>query len=219
LSHLQLHASITLDGGDVLAVIGPSGSGKTTLLRLLLGIIAPTGGSARFDGSENTAYGPLFFKHHVGYLPQQVMLFPGTIAQNIARLDAVEHDKLMAATQLAGCHDMIMQLPEGYDTPISPNGNTLSLGQQQRLGLARALYGDPKYLFLDEPNANLDAEGDAALLKAIEHCAARGTTIVCIAHRSSVLKHCSKILMLRQGQVYAFGPRDEVLQKLALPNA
>jgi PrtD family type I secretion system ABC transporter len=211
--------SFALDGGDVLAIIGPSGSGKTTLLRLLLGIITPTGGTARFDSSEIAAYGPSFFKQHIGYLPQQVMLFPGTVAQNIARLDTVDHEQLMVAAQLSGCHDMIMQLPEGYDTPLSPGGNSLSLGQQQRIGLARALYGRPKYLFLDEPNANLDAEGDAALLNAIEQCAAQGTTIICIAHRSSVLKHCSKILMLKQGQVLAFGPRDEVLKKLTLPSA
>jgi PrtD family type I secretion system ABC transporter len=210
--------SFSLNGGDVLAIIGPSGSGKTTLLRLMLGIIEPTGGAAKFDGSESGSFGPHFFKQHVGYLPQQVMLFPGTVSQNIARLDNPAQEQLMAAAQLAGCHDMIMQLPEGYDTPISPTGNSLSLGQQQRIGLARALYGQPKYLFLDEPNANLDAEGDAALLKAIEQSAAQGTTIVCIAHRSSVLKHSSKILMLRQGQVFAFGPRDEVLKKLATPN-
>lgn len=211
--------SFGLDGGDVLAVIGPSGSGKTTLLRLLLGIIEPTGGTARFDGSETAAYGPSFFKQHVGYLPQQVMLFPGTIASNIARLDTVDQEQLMAATTLAGCHDMIMQLPDGYDTPVNTHGSGLSLGQQQRIGLARALYGMPKYLFLDEPNANLDTEGDTALLSSIERCAAQGTTVICIAHRSSVLKHCNKILMLRQGQVFAFGPRDEVLKKLAPPAA
>lgn len=204
-----------LEPSDVLAIIGPSGSGKTTLLRMLLGIIEPTGGTCRFDGSEATAYGASFFKQHVGYLPQQVMLFPGTVAQNIARLGPVDNDKLMAATQLAGCHDMIMQLPEGYETRLGFNIKDLSLGQQQRIGLARALYGEPRYLFLDEPNANLDAEGDAALLRAIEQAAAKGTTIICIAHRSSVLKHCSKILMLRQGQVLSFGPRDDVLKKLA----
>jgi PrtD family type I secretion system ABC transporter len=204
-----------LEPSDVLAIIGPSGSGKTTLLRMLLGIIEPTGGTCRFDGSEATAYGANFFKQHVGYLPQQVMLFPGTVAENIARLGPVDNDKLMAATQLAGCHDMIMQLPEGYETRLGLNTPNLSLGQQQRIGLARAVYGEPRYLFLDEPNANLDAEGDAALLQAIEEAAAKGTTIICIAHRSSVLKHCSKILMLRQGQVLSFGPRDDVLKKLA----
>lgn len=205
----------SLEPSDVLAIIGPSGSGKTTLLRMLLGIIEPTGGTCRFDGSEATAYGTGFFKNHVGYLPQQVMLFPGTVAQNIARLGPIDNDKLFAATQLAGCHDMIMQLPEGYETQLSINSNNLSLGQQQRIGLARALYGQPRYLFLDEPNANLDSEGDAALLRAIEQAAAKGTTIICIAHRSSVLKHCSKILMLRQGQVLSFGPRDDVLKKMA----
>lgn len=207
--------SFALQPGDSLAIVGPSGGGKTTLLRLLLGIAEPTGGVCRFDGNEATAYGPAFFKQHVGYLPQQVMLFPGTVAQNISRMGEVEMSKVQSAAQEAGCHDMIMQLPDGYETQVGTNGSNLSLGQQQRIGLARALYGQPRYVMLDEPNANLDAEGDTALLNAMDGCTKRGATVVCIAHRSSVLKHCNKVLLLKQGQVMAFGPRDEVLQKLA----
>lgn len=207
--------SFTLSPGDSLAIIGPSGGGKTTLLRLLLGIAEPTGGVCRFDGNETGAYGAAFFKQHVGYLPQQVMLFPGTVAQNIARMGEFGMPLVQTAAQEAGCHDMVMQLPDGYDTQVGINGGNLSLGQQQRIGLARALCGQPRYVMLDEPNANLDADGDAALMLAMQRCTERGATVVCIAHRSSVLKHCNKVLLLRHGQVAAFGPRDEVLQKLA----
>jgi PrtD family type I secretion system ABC transporter len=210
--------SFVLSPGDSLAIIGPSGGGKTTLLRLLLGIAEPTGGVCRFDGNETGAYGAAFFKQHVGYLPQQVMLFPGTVAQNIARMGELDMPLVQTAAQEAGCHEMIMQLPDGYDTPVGINGSNLSLGQQQRIGLARALYGQPRYVMLDEPNANLDADGDAALMQAMQRCTERGATVVCIAHRSSVLKHCNKVLLLRLGQVAAFGPRDEVLQKLAASN-
>lgn len=207
--------SFALQPGDALAIVGPSGGGKTTLLRLLLGIAEPTGGVCRFDGNEATAFGPAFFKQHVGYLPQQVMLFQGTVAQNIARMGALDMPQVQMAAQEAGCHDMIMQLPDGYQTQVGTNGSNLSLGQQQRIGLARALFGQPRYVMLDEPNANLDADGDAALMNAMARCTQRGATVVCIAHRSSVLKHCTKVLLLRQGQLVAFGPRDEVLQKLA----
>lgn len=207
--------SFSLSPGDSLAIVGPSGGGKTTLLRLLLGIAEPTGGICRFDGNEAPAYGAAFFKQHVGYLPQQVMLFPGTVAQNIARMGNFEVSQVQTAAQDAGCHDMIMQLPDGYDSQVGTNGSNLSLGQQQRVGLARALFGRPRYVFLDEPNANLDAEGDAALMSAMAGCTERNATVFCIAHRSSVLKHCNKVLLVRQGQVMAFGPRDEVLKKLA----
>lgn len=207
--------SFKLAPGDSLAIIGPSGSGKTTLIRLLLGIIEPTGGVCRFDGNEASSYGTGFFKQNVGYLPQKVMLFPGSVAENIARMGEMDAQMVEEAAKLAGCHDMIMQLPEGYGTQVGADGANLSLGQQQRIGLARALYGQPKYVFLDEPNANLDADGDAALLAAMSQCSQLGMTLICIAHRSSVLKHCNKVLLLNQGQVLSFGPRDEVLQKLA----
>lgn len=207
--------SFVLSPGDALAIVGPSGGGKTSLLRVLLGIAEPTGGVCRFDGNEASAYGPAFFKQHVGYLPQQVMLFPGTVAQNIARMGGFESEQVLLAAQDAGCHDMIMQLPDGYDTQVGVNGSNLSLGQQQRIGLARALFGRPTFVMLDEPNANLDADGDAALMQAMQRCTARKATVVCIAHRSSVLKHCNRVLLLQQGQVMAFGPTEEVLKKLA----
>ena len=211
--------SFGLSPGDALAIVGPSGGGKTTLLRLLLGIAEPTGGVCRFDGNEASAYGPSFFKQHVGYLPQQVMLFPGTVAQNIARMGGFESEQVLLAAQDAGCHDMIMQLPDGYETQVGVNGSNLSLGQQQRIGLARALFGRPTFVMLDEPNANLDADGDAALMQAMQRCTARKSTVVCIAHRSSVLKHCNRVLLLQQGQVMAFGPTEEVLKKLAAGQA
>lgn len=207
--------SFALAPGDSLAIVGPSGGGKTTLLRLLLGIAEPTGGVCRYDGNEASAYGSAYFKQHVGYLPQQVMLFPGTVAQNIARMGRFEMQQVQSAAQDAGCHDMIMQLPEGYETQVGVNGSNLSLGQQQRIGLARALFGAPTFVMLDEPNSNLDAEGDAALMQAMQACTQRKATVVCIAHRSSVLKHCNKVLLLRQGQVMAFGPTEEVLKKIA----
>lgn len=211
--------SFALSAGDCLAIVGPSGGGKTTLLRLLLGIAEPTGGVCRFDGNEASAYGSSFFKRHVGYLPQQVMLFPGTVAQNIARLATFEVEQVLAAAHDAGCHDMVMQLPDGYETQVGVNGSNLSLGQQQRIGLARALFGEPTFVMLDEPNANLDAEGDAALMQAMQRCTARKATVVCIAHRSSVLKHCNRVLLLQQGQVVAFGPTEEVLKKLSASHA
>lgn len=207
--------SFSLNKGDVLAVVGPSGSGKTSLIRLMLGIWESSSGVTRYDGADIQIFGSDFFSSHIGYLPQQVQLFPGSINDNIARLSEPDEEKVIAAAQLAGCHEMIMQLPDGYHTKVGINGGNLSIGQQQRIGLARAFYGNPSYLFLDEPNSNLDSEGDAALLKAIKQTSENGTTVVLVAHRTSVLANCSKMLFLKNGQQIIFGDKDEVLKKIA----
>jgi ABC-type protease/lipase transport system fused ATPase/permease subunit len=156
-----------------------------------------------------------FFFENVGYLPQQVLLYPGTVGDNIARLSERNKEKILEAAQAAGCHELIAQLPKGYDTEVGPNGGNLSLGQQQRIALARAMYGRPAYLFLDEPNSNLDSEGEAALKQAIANAANQGVTAILVAHRSSMLTLCNKVLVLNNGQQMLFGPRDEVLQKIA----
>ncbi len=207
--------SFALNKGDVLAIVGPSGSGKTSLIRLMLGIWEPSAGVTRYDGADIEIFGSDFFLSHIGYLPQQVQLFPGTINDNIARLSEPDDESVIEAAKLAGCHEMIMQLPDGYHTRVGNNGCNLSMGQQQRIGLARAFYGNPSYLFLDEPNSNLDSEGDTALLKAIKKCSENGTTVVLVAHRTSILVNCSKMLFLKGGQQIVFGNKDEVLNKIA----
>ena len=207
--------SFSLERGDVLAIVGQSGSGKSSLIRVLLGIWEPSNGAARLDGTDVRSLGNDFFFDYVGYLPQQVLLYPGTVGDNIARLSERDKDKILDAAQAAGCHELITELPKGYDTDVGNNGGNLSLGQQQRIALARAMYGKPAYLFLDEPNSNLDSDGEAALKQAIASASQQGTTTVLVAHRSSMLSLCNKILVLKNGQQMIFGPRDEVLQKIA----
>lgn len=207
--------SFSLNRGDVLAIVGQSGSGKSSLIRVLLGIWEPSNGNARMDGMDVRSLGNDFFFENVGYLPQQVLLYPGTVGDNIARLSERNKEKILEAAQAAGCHELIAQLPKGYDTEVGPNGGNLSLGQQQRIALARAMYGRPAYLFLDEPNSNLDSEGEAALKQAIANAANQGVTAILVAHRSSMLTLCNKVLVLNNGQQMLFGPRDEVLQKIA----
>lgn len=204
-----------LNKGDVLAVVGPSGSGKSSLVRVMLGIWDTSNGSSKYDGVDVKVFGSDFFSKHIGYLPQQVQLFPGTVSENIARLGTPDDEKVMQAAALAGCHELIMQLPDGYNTKITANGNNLSLGQQQRIGLARAFYGNPTFLFLDEPNSNLDSEGDAALINAISSCSKNGTTVVMVAHRTSVLSCCSTMLVLKNGQQIMFGSKEDVLKQIA----
>lgn len=200
--------------GDVLAVVGPSGGGKSTLLKLMLGILEPTGGMTKFDGSDIRALSSNFYNEHIGYLPQQLMLFTGSVKENIARFNEVDEEKVIEAAKMAGCHDMITQFPDGYETLVGINGSHLSLGQQQRIGLARALYQNPQYLFLDEPNSNLDGDGDKAFADAISTLASKGKTIVIVAHRTIILNLCNKMLLLKDGQQVMFGPKEEVLKKL-----
>ena len=206
--------TLALDPGDVLAVVGPSASGKTTLARLLVGLWPAAAGKVRLDGADIQAWNKKELGPHIGYLPQGVALFEGTLAENIARFGELDMSKVEAAARAVGLHELISTLPQGYETLVGPGGARLSGGQRQRVGLARAFYGDPVYVVLDEPNSSLDEEGDAALAKAIKQASARGATVVVITHRTSVLSVTNKILVLRDGQQQAFGPRDEVLAAL-----
>jgi ATP-binding cassette subfamily C exporter for protease/lipase len=210
--------SFAVQPGEVLAVIGASASGKTTLARVLAGIWPSVGGKARLDGADVHAWDKTQLGPHVGYLPQGVELFDGTLAENIARFGVVEMAKVQNAARAVGLHEFILALPQGYDTEVGPEGARLSGGQRQRVGLARALYGDPVFVLLDEPNSSLDETGDAALASAILEFKARGTTFVVVTHRTSVLSAADKILLLRDGTVQAFGPRDEVLAALQKAN-
>jgi ATP-binding cassette subfamily C exporter for protease/lipase len=207
--------AFSLSPGEVLAVAGPSASGKTTLARLLVGLWPSAGGKVRLDGADVYTWDKGGLGPNVGYLPQGIELFDGTIAENIARFGKVEPAKVETAARLVGLHDLIMSLPQGYDTQIGREGAVLSGGQRQRVALARALYGDPVFVVLDEPNSNLDDAGDAALASAIAELKRRGTTFVVMTHRTSVLAVADKMLVLRDGQTQAFGPRDEVLAALA----
>jgi ATP-binding cassette subfamily C exporter for protease/lipase len=201
--------------GEVLAVIGPSASGKTTLARLLLGLWPATAGKVRLDGADVHAWDKAELGPHVGYLPQGVELFEGTVAENIARFGEADPIKTQAAAARVGLHGLIEQLPQGYETPVGRDGAVLSGGQRQRVALARALYGDPALVVLDEPNSSLDEAGDQALGEALKGLKERGATVVVMTHRTSVLGHCDKILLLVDGVQQAFGPRDEVLAALA----
>lgn len=203
--------SFVVNPGEVLAVIGPSASGKTTLARVLTGLWTSAGGKARLDGADIYTWNKTELGPHVGYLPQGVELFDGTLAENIARFGEVDMHKVEAAARCVGLHEFIMDLPEGYDTEVGSEGARLSGGQRQRVGLARALYGDPVFIVLDEPNSSLDESGEAALASAIMQHRQRGATFVVITHRANLLGLADKVLLLRDGAVDAFGPRDDVL--------
>jgi len=204
-----------LNPGDVLAVVGPSASGKTTLARLLVGLWPAMNGKVRLDGADVYTWDKLELGPHLGYLPQNVELFEGTVAENIARFGEVDVDKVEAAARAVGLHEFILELPEGYDSPVGPDGAMLSGGQRQRVALARAIYGGPAFVVLDEPNSSLDEVGDAALAAAIAKLKQEGTTFVVITHRTSVLSVADKMLVLRDGQTQYFGMRDDVLKALA----
>ncbi len=211
--------AFALQPGEVLAVVGPSASGKTTLARLLAGLWPAVAGKVRLDGVDIFTWNKTELGPHIGYLPQGVELFDGTLAENISRFGEPSPAKVEAAARAVGLHETILALPQGYDTPIGREGAMLSGGQRQRVGLARALYGDPVFVVLDEPNSSLDESGDAALASAISELKARGTTFVVMTHRTSVLAVADKMLLLHEGQNRAFGPRDEVLAALAKANA
>ncbi len=206
--------NFALQPGEVLAVVGPSAAGKTTLARLLVGLWPAQGGKVRLDGADVYTWSKDELGPYVGYLPQGVELFDGTVAENIARFGEVDPAKVEAAAHTVGLHDFILSLPQGYDSPVGREGAMLSGGQRQRIALARALYDKPAFVVLDEPNSSLDEQGDAALAQAIAHMAKRGTTFVLMTHRTSVLAVAHKLLVLRDGQAQAFGPRDEVLKAL-----
>lgn len=210
------NATFKLQLGEALGVVGPSAAGKSTLVRALVGVERVVSGEIRLDGANLAHWDPDALGPYIGYLPQEVELFAGTAAQNIARFrDDATPEKIITAAEVAGAHQMVLSLPDGYDTDIGDHGRRLSAGQKQRLGLARALYGDPVFVVLDEPNANLDAEGDAALAKAVQSLKARGATTIIVAHRPSAIAFVDKLLMLADGEMRAFGPRDEVLKKIA----
>ncbi|MEO1329094.1 MAG: type I secretion system permease/ATPase [Pseudomonadota bacterium] len=206
--------TFALNPGEAMGVIGPSGAGKSTLARALVGIWRPMMGEIRIDGATPDQYDSDVLGRAVGYLPQDVALLDATVAENIARLDLEPNAQaVIDAAKRAGAHDMILGLPMGYDTPIGVGGAQLSGGQRQRVALARALYGDPSVVIMDEPNANLDSPGEQALLQAIAELRSRGKTVVIVAHRPSAIASCDKVMMLENGQMRAFGPKDEVLRQ------
>jgi ATP-binding cassette subfamily C exporter for protease/lipase len=195
-------------------VLGASGSGKSTLARVLLGIWPSSSGQVLLDGQDILNWNRMELGPHIGYLPQDIELFEGTIAENIARAGKVVSEKVISAADSAGLHQIILRFPKGYDTPIGEAGGLLSGGQRQRIGLARAMYGDPELVVLDEPNANLDEEGEAALVRAVLSIKAKGKTVVLITHRPGIVSVSDRLLILHQGAVQASGPRDGVLAAL-----
>jgi len=212
--------AFALEAGNGLGIIGPTASGKSSLVRLLVGVWQPLRGKVRIDGAALDQWSPEALGQHIGYLPQDVELFAGTVADNIARFEEnADPELVIAAARAAGVHELIIGLPEGYDTQVGENGSALSAGQAQRIALARALYRDPFLVVLDEPNANLDAEGDEALTVAIRGVRDRGGIVVVVAHRPSAIVAVDLILVLNKGRMHHFGPKDEVLAKAAPRNA
>lgn len=205
--------SFTLDAGEALGVVGPSGAGKSVLLRTLAGVLPPSAGSVRLDGQAVNGPGA----PRLGYLPQQARLFPGTVAQNIARLGDVDEAAVVEAARLARAHEMVLRLPRGYETPIGEGGAWLAAGQMQRLALARALYGQPRLVLLDEPDAHMDGESMEQLQLTLRQLRERGASVVVLTHRPSLVAQMDRLLMLRDGQVLHLGPRTEVLARLNAP--
>lgn len=210
--------SFAISPGDVLGIIGPSGAGKSTLARLLVGIWPATAGKVRLDGADIYQWNKDELGPHMGYLPQDVELFAGSVSDNIARFGELDSEKVIIAAKRAGVHDMILRFPQGYDTLLGDDGAGLAGGQKQRLGLARAIYDDPSLVVLDEPNSNLDEAGELALAAAIDDLRSRGKTIVMITHRASTLGITTKLLLLRDGVAQLFGPSAQVRHELAKAN-
>lgn len=209
------NVNFALQPGNALGIIGPSASGKTSLARLIVGIWPPIRGKIRLDGAALDQWDPEILGAHIGYVPQDVELFSGTIAQNIARFDASpDPNEIIAAAQAAGVHDLVLRLPEGYETQVGESGAALSAGQRQRVALARALYRDPFLVVLDEPNSNLDGEGEQALSLALQKLRARGAIVVIVAHRPSALASVDLVLTMFEGRVRDFGPKDDVLARV-----
>lgn len=203
-----------LNPGEVLAVIGPSAAGKSTLIRLLTGTLEPSAGAVRLDGADVFQWQRSDFGQYVGYLPQEVSLFEGTIFENIARMGEALPEDVYEAAKLAGCHEMILRLPKGYDTQIGEGGQHLSGGQKQMIGLARAFFGMPVFIILDEPNSNLDGDAELALMRAIRKLAAQGVTIVLVSHGPRLVQACDTVLLMRDGAIAMLGPREEILAHL-----
>jgi ATP-binding cassette, subfamily C, type I secretion system permease/ATPase len=206
--------AFSLAPGEALAVIGPSAAGKSTLARLVTGIWAPTAGTVRLDAAEVASWPREELGPWIGYVPQDVELFEASVAENIARLGKVDSEKVVAAAKRANAHELILTLPQGYDTPVGAQGGRLSPGQRQRIALARAMYGDPRLLVLDEPNSNLDGEGEAALAQALAGVRKEGVTTVVVTHRPSLIAHVDKILILAAGRVQQYGPAAQVMKAM-----
>jgi ATP-binding cassette, subfamily C, type I secretion system permease/ATPase len=208
-------ASFRLNAGQALGIIGPSAAGKSCLVRGIVGVWSPARGKVRLDDAALEHWSAEALGRHIGYLPQDVELFAGTVAQNIARFEREpDPEALIAAANAARVHELVLRLPDGYETQIGEGGAALSAGQRQRIALARALYRDPFLVVLDEPNSNLDAEGDQALTQAILGVRARGGIAIVVAHRTNALAGVDQLLVLAEGRVQAFGPKDQVLSKL-----
>jgi ABC-type protease/lipase transport system fused ATPase/permease subunit len=210
--------SFELRPGESLAIVGPSAAGKSLLCKMLAGIIQPHYGAVRIDGAELHTWHPEDLRPHVGYLPQEIALFNGTVGENIARLDNVEPSEIVRAATLAGVHELILRLPNGYQTDVGEFGHLLSGGQRQRIALARAMLGAPKLVILDEPNSNLDPAGEAALFNAIDELKSQGCTVVIVSHKLGLVRKLDKTLLLRDGGVQAIGPSGEVLSILMAEN-
>jgi ATP-binding cassette subfamily C protein/ATP-binding cassette subfamily C protein EexD len=205
--------SFAVKPGEAIAVVGPSGAGKSSLVRALVGVWQPLSGAIRLDGAELQHWDQDDLGRHLGYLPQSVELFAGTIAENIARFqEGVDAEEVINAAKLARAHQMIQNLPDGYDTQIGVGGRQISGGQRQRVGLARAIFGSPALIILDEPNSNLDSEGEEALAQAIAELKAQGKAIIVVSHKMSLVALADKTLVLAEGRMRAFGPTRDVLQ-------
>ena len=207
--------SFTLAAGEFLGMIGASGSGKSSLLRLLTGTWKGQSGAVRFDGAEISQWDTELLGQQVGYLPQDIELFPGTVSENIARMGEVDSEAVIRAARRAGVHDLVIRLANGYDTEIGPGGAALSGGQRQRIALARALYGDPRLVILDEPNSNLDAEGEGVLQDILGQLKRDGVTLVVVTHRRALVAAADKLLVMQDGQIALFGPAKEVIARLS----
>lgn len=203
----------TLAPGESLGIVGPSGAGKSSLARVMLGVLPPSAGTVRIDGADIATWDGDLLGRHLGYVPQEIRLFPGTVADNIARLRARDDEQVIEAARLAGAHDMILRLPRGYDTDIDPASPALSGGQKQLIALARAFYGGPRVLLLDEPNSNLDRDGEASLIAALARAKDAGITTIVIAHRPNIVAGLDRLLVLRDGRISMLGPRAEVLAR------
>ena len=210
--------NFSINKGDILGVIGASAAGKSTLARIILGVWPVQIGTVRIDGADISQWDREHLGKYIGYLPQDIELFSGTISENIARFNEVDSQKVIEAAMKAGVHEMILRLPEGYDTPIGTAGTVLSGGQRQRIGLARAIYDNPVFVVLDEPNSNLDEQGELALLKTVEELKQSGTTVVIITHRPNILKVTNKILIMNTGKVERYASTEEILGAVAKQN-
>ena len=211
--------SFRIEPGSIIGLIGPTGAGKSTLARCIVGSARPQRGTIRLDGADMNGWDPLDRGQHVGYVPQDVELFAGTVAENIARFGEASDEDVVAAAQRAGAHDMILKLPQAYQTEIGDAGARLSGGQRQRLALARAIFGDPRLLVLDEPNASLDAAGEDALVTMVTQAETAGSTVLLITHKPSIMRTAHKVMVLEDGRISRFGDRDEIVNRQTEPQS